>query len=269
MKRLPLLALVLASLIVPATTLADEPANRAWQVTAITMGGTRTAISGKLSITNGTNLGASAGCNSIGARVKLDGNVVTILGPAAMTEMACPGFNGQAEELLLKILGAGRFTITPDKWTSAIGDIEVTELPAPDPGAPGVPPDQPIGGCVNIVVPDGGPGGGTDGSAPDAGSGSGSGFGSSGSGGAAATGGVTEPAPAPTPAEVPCAPGVIGGGKVDPGTTAIGEPEFAIDTARDVLFVPLAIGFGILVLVTIVLLVRGPRAAKPEATEQQ
>ena len=108
-------------------------------------------------------------------------------------------------------------------------------------------------------------------SPPDAGSGSGSG--SSGSGGSSG-GIVTEPAPGtfvpippaapedstePAPAATAC---VVAGGK--PGI-AIDLPlgpverqatDVVVDTSRDVLIVPLAIGFGLVLLVTAGLLLR-------------
>ena len=292
MKRsLPLLAVALASLILPAATFAaDPPVNRAWQITALVVDGVRTKVEGKLWI-QGTNLGASAGCNSIGAQVSVDGNVLTIVGPTSMTEMACPGVDGQAESILLKILAGGKLTIEAGKWVGNVGEIEVTEVPVA-PVDPGVPPDQPVTnepGCVNVVVPDGAPAGGTDGGAPvpgDTGSGSGSGSSGETTGGGPAIGGATDgesgkvivlpapggagqPAPAPTPIEVPCA-NVGSGVAVDPGTTVgTGAPPelSAVDTTRDVLFIPLAIGFAILAVVTVGLLLRTKPAPAERPTE--
>ena len=298
MKRsLPFLVVAVAWLVAPSITLAaDQPMKRAWQLTAIVIDGVRTKVEGKLWI-NATNLGASAGCNSIGAEVKIEGDVITVVGPASMTEMACPGFNGQAESLLLKVLAGGKFTMEATKWTGEVGVLEASEIPVA-PVDSGVPPDQPITNdpnCVNIVVPDR-PNGGTDGAVPgDSGSGSGegSGSGSSGSGGsngtvglsgattgggpAAGSGEITilpapggaEAPPAPTPLDPSCA-NVGSGVAVDPGTTVgtgAPEPQSVVDTARDVLFVPLAIAFALLVVVTIWLLLRGGKPAKAEPTD--
>jgi hypothetical protein len=236
-RSLPLVALAIATLLAPAAALAAPVAGsitRSFEIRALVLGQTRLDVSGKLWL-DGTNLGASVGCNSIGAQVSIDGDVVTIVGPAMMTEMACPGFNGDAEAMLAKILELGRFTIADGKWSADGGAIEVIESPAPDPNA--VPPDQPIGnqpGVVcGVIVPDG------PATEPDPGT-------------------DTPPVPAATANDLPCVIGVGGGVQIDPGgPVERTTPGAVVDTARDVLFVPLAIGFGLVLLVTAGLLLRG------------
>jgi hypothetical protein len=235
-RSLPLLVLAAVALLVPATTLAADPpaANRFFEIRALVLGNDRIVASGKLWL-QGTSLGASVGCNSIGAEVRVEGDTVTIVGPAMMTEMACPGFDGNAENVLLKILDLGKFTIADGKWIADGGAIEVVEGPAPDPNV--VPPDGPISndpvpGCVN---PDIDPG--FIGRQP-------------------ATTPAIAPAP-PNPNPVPCGGGLDQGTGPNPGIATDAASRSIVDTARDVLFVPLAIGFGVLVLVTVGLLLRG------------
>jgi hypothetical protein len=85
--------------------------------------------------------------------------------------------------------------------------------------------------------------------------------GSSGSSGGSTGGGVTQPVPAaPTPADAPCVAvngGQVGIDKIAPGSIGSEARAPIVDTARDVLFVPLAIGFGVLLLMTAGLLLRG------------
>ena len=266
MKRsLPFLALTVATLLLPAAALAAPvvPATRIFEIRALVLGPTRLEVSGKLWL-DGATVGASVGCNSIGAKVTVDGDVVSIVGPATMTEMACPGAAGNAEAMLLKILELGRFTIGDGKWSADGGAIEVIEASAPDPNQ--LPPDgtttDPNGVVCSNTLPGGGPTGGTgvdDATPPDAGSGSGSGSG--GSSGGSTGGGVTQPVPAaPTPADAPCVAvngGQVGIDKIAPGSIGSEARAPIVDTARDVLFVPLAIGFGVLLLVTAGLLLRG------------
>jgi META domain len=277
--------LAVAALVAPAAV-AAAPASTAryFEIRAIVVGGTKVDVAGKLWI-EGTKLGASAGCNSIGAEVTVDGNVVTIVGPTSMTEMACPGNVGDAEAALLKVLGLGRFTIEDGAWTADGGQIIVVEVTAPDP-APAVPPDQPISNdpsnCVIVVpvgpatgVDDGSNAGGTD---PGAVGGSGSGFSGAGSsGGASTTGsgstgtGVVEPdpggAPLPTvegrPDDRSCP---IAIGKLDQnpdgvppapvGGVASASDAIRDTIARDALFLPLAIGVAVLLGVTVLLFVK-------------
>jgi hypothetical protein len=265
-RSLPLVALTLAALLAPAAALAAPiagPITRSFEIRALVLGATRLEVSGKLWL-DGTNLGASVGCNSIGAQVSIDGDVVTIVGPAMMTEMACPGFNDNAEAMLAKILELGRFTIADGKWSADGGSIEVIESPAPDPNA--VPPDQPIGkepGVVcGFIVPDDPANGVDGGSAPDAGSGSGSGSSGGSSGGATEPDPGTDapPVPAATANDLPCVIGVGGGVQIDPAPGGPVEPTSSyvnVDMNRDVLFVPLAIGFGLVLLLTAGLLLRG------------
>jgi hypothetical protein len=233
-RYLRLAALALAALLAPVAALAapiDLPM-RSFDIHALVLGDTRLEVSGKLWLL-GTNLGASVGCNSIGAQVTIDGDAVTILGPATMTEMACPGVSGNAEALLLKIIGLGRFTIADGKWSADGGAIEVVELPASDPNA--LPPDQGSNpndvACTTTIVKDGGPLG-TEVPARDA----------------------------PTPlTNLPCGDGT--GGQTGFDTVAPGSIGSTaapiVDTTRDVLLVPLAIGFGLVLLVTAGLLLRG------------
>lgn len=277
MKRTFIL-LALAALVLPAATFAASPtaSARSFEIRALVLGDLRTEVSGKLWF-NGTSLGASVGCNSIGGQVRVDGNVVTVDGSLVMTDMACIGAAGQAEDILIKVLSLRTFTIADGKWSAAGGAIEVVEQPAPDPIA--VPPDQPIGsdpgvGCAILPADPSGVGGGAPGAIGGApGAVGGSGAGSGGSGGGTSSGGSTgsgvvlpdpgtgaEPAPTPIGRETPC---VAVNGGIDPdfgpniGTPIDTTPESVVDTARDVLFVPLAVGFGLLLLVTVGLLVRG------------
>jgi hypothetical protein len=235
-RSLPLLALTIAALLVPAATLAAPvvPTSRIFEIQALALGTTRLDVSGKLWL-DGANLGATVGCNSIGAQAMVDGDTVTIVGPVTMTEMACPGANGNAEAMLLKILELGQFTIADGKWTADGGAIEVVEAHAPDPNA--LPPDATISDPNGVVCSNTAPDGGSTG------------------------GGVAQPVPAaPTPADAPCV--VVNGGQISidrvaPGSDGSSSGAPIVDTARDVLFVPLAIGFALLVLVTTGLLLRG------------
>jgi hypothetical protein len=247
MRRLLLAALAAAALINPAGTLAADSPGRYFEIHALVLGGQRMDAKGTLRILNG-QLSASAGCNSIGAPVAVQGDTIKITGPAFMTEMACPGQIGDAEAMLIKILELGVFTISDDAWTAAGGRIVTVEVPAPDPG-PAVPPDQPIGNdpnatCPTLIFPN---------------TGGASGAGTTGSG--TIEPGVVEPDPGGgAPDDQTCVdlgpganPGEAGGIDIGKGavTTPGAEPTLALrDDARDVLFVPLAIGLALLVLVT-------------------
>ena len=80
MKRTLLPVLAAVALLTPAITMAASPAatNRSFEIRALVLGGARTMVTGKLWI-QGTSLGASVGCNSIGADVRVDGVTVTFV----------------------------------------------------------------------------------------------------------------------------------------------------------------------------------------------
>lgn len=285
MKRsLPLLALAVAALVAPAAAFAAPTAapSRFFEIRALVLGDTRIEVRGKLWL-DATNVGGSVGCNSIGARATVDGNVVTIVGPATMTEMACPGSDGDAEAMFLRILELGRFTIADGRWVADGGAIEVVEAPAPDPNP--VPPDQPISNdpgtvCATIIDPghtnavddqappnpgSGAGGGAGGGSGSSAGSSPGSAGGSEPSGTASSGGGAIEPVPpapeATPPITEPAGPQptcelIKGGGvMIDPAPGGPALPtsgEAALDARRDAGLGPLPIGLGLLILLAAV-----------------
>ncbi|HEX7951109.1 MAG TPA: META domain-containing protein [Candidatus Limnocylindrales bacterium] len=251
MRSLPLVLLAVAALLAPTAALAGGSATstaRYFVITGMVLGGQKAEATGKLAI-DGSQLSASVGCNLIGGKVGVDGDMITISEPLAMTEMACPGTNGDLEAMLIKVLQHGPFRISATEWFGNGAQILVEELDSGVPGPGASAPDEPVTsspgavivdpatscppyasgdpGVINgTVEPDGGPtlGGGSGSS-----DGSGATDGSTGTGGAPAAGsdgstGVgTEPSAA-TSGEEPPAPPVA----TDPAPSfepGVKEPE--------------------------------------------
>jgi hypothetical protein len=221
MRTLPLVLVAVAALLSPAVALAggaSAPTARYFVITGLVLGDQKADASGKMGI-EGSKFFASVGCNTIGGPVSVDGDTVTIEGSLAMTEMACEGAIGQAEDFFVKVLQHGPFHITATAWGGDGASIMTTELPTgPGPNASGAP-DDPVGSSPGPVIVDPGascpplPSGidGGNGSTggilpPDAGSGSGGSSGSS-SGGSAG-GGDTGTGSAPSSTAV-AGPGTI------------------------------------------------------------
>jgi heat shock protein HslJ len=248
MRSLSLTILAVAALLTPTVAMAATPAapsataDRYFEIRALAYGGTKLQVGGKIAI-EGSRLMASAGCNMIGGEVSLDGDHVAIVGALATTEMACPGTDGDAEALLIKILALGAFTITDSGWIADGGEIDTVEIPVAKPGPAGSPPDEPVssGPIATIVDPaPGGPtqtcppiptGSGTNpidtgpAGGPISGSGSGSsGSGSSGSGTSGSTGTGTV-----TPGIVVVGPDATSGS--EPGATPGSAPGATPDSA--------------------------------------
>src|SRR5512132_3461307 len=113
MRTLPLVLLAAAALIAPTAALAGgsaTPTARYFVITGMVLGDQKAEASGKLGI-DGSQLSASVGCNLIGGKVSVAGDTITISEPLAMTEMACPGTNGDLEAMLIEVLQHGPFTI--------------------------------------------------------------------------------------------------------------------------------------------------------------
>jgi heat shock protein HslJ len=244
MRSLSLTLLAVAALLTPTVAMAATPAatpaatTRYFEIRGLVLGGTKLEVVGKIAV-EGSKLVASAGCNMIGGEVRVDGDTVTIVGPTFMTEMACPGTNGDAEALLIKILALGTFKITDGGWLAKGGEIITVEIPASIPGPVGSPPDEPVtsGPIATIVDPP--PGGPTQtcppisadygtnpiDSGPAGGPVSGGGSGSSGSGssGSGSTGTGTA-----TPGTGIVEPDARSGS--EPGTTPASEPEATPET---------------------------------------
>jgi heat shock protein HslJ len=164
MRSLSLTLLAVAALLSPAATMAASPAAppaataRYFEIRGLALGATKLEVRGKM-VVDGSKLVASAGCNMIGGEVTLDGDSVTIVGPTSMTEMACPGSNGDAEAMLIKILALGTFKITNGAWLADGGRITTVEIPASVPGPAGSPPDEPVTSDPKPTIVDPGPGG--------------------------------------------------------------------------------------------------------------
>jgi len=242
MRSLPLTLLAVAALLMPTAAMAASPAAppaataRYFEIRGLVLGATKLDVGGKIAV-EGSKLMASAGCNMIGGEVRVDGDTVAIVGPTFMTEMACPGSNGDAEALLIKILALGTFKITDRAWLADGGEIITVEIPASVPGPVGSPPDEPVTSDPKPTIVDPGPGGPTqtcppfpadDGTNP-VGSGpvddpaSGGGSGSSGSEPGATPGSE----PAATPASEPVATAndlPLESGSVDPQPPAPPDP---------------------------------------------
>jgi META domain-containing protein len=247
MRSLPVALLAVATLLVPAAALAapvptPAPA-RYFEIRALVYGDHKLEAAGKIAF-DGDKLSASAGCNMIGGTVRVDGNTVTIVGPTFMTEMACPGTNGDAEAMLIKLLQLGTFTITDSGWIADGGQIVTVEVPSTGPGPVGSPPDEPVssspGATILEPVPSEGPtvscppvpvstnpstvdsgpaDGGSGGGSSDGSTGTGGSSGSSGTGTATALPGVIEPDA--TGAAEPGNPGSV------PGATGLEPPPSA------------------------------------------
>ncbi|HEV2005524.1 MAG TPA: META domain-containing protein [Candidatus Limnocylindrales bacterium] len=233
MRSLSLTLLAVAALLTPAVAMAASPAAppaataRYFEIRGLALGDRKIAVHGKIAV-EGSKLMASAGCNMIGGEVSVDGDNVTIVGPTFMTEMACPGTNGDAEALLIKILALGTFRITDGGWLADGGEIITVEIPASIPGPVGSPPDEPITSGPIATIVDPAPGGPTQtcppipadygtnpiDSGPAGGPISGGGSGSSGSG-STGTGTVT-------PGTVTVEPNETSGS--EPATTPDSEP---------------------------------------------
>lgn len=154
MRSLPLAFLALVTLLSPAATQAAPSAGtpaRYFEIRGLVLGDVRIDVSGKLSI-DGNQLSASAGCNLIGGAVTVDGDKVTIVGPTYMTEMACPGTNGDAEAMLIKILALATFKITAAAWIADGGQIVTVEIPMANPGPNATRPGEPISTGVPTIV---------------------------------------------------------------------------------------------------------------------
>jgi heat shock protein HslJ len=239
MRSLSLTLFAVAALLTPTVAMAASPVAppaataRYFEIRGLVYGDTKLEVGGKIAV-EGSKLMASAGCNMIGGEVRLDGDSVTIVGPTFMTEMACPGTNGDAEALLIKILALGTFKITDAGWIADGGEIVTVEIPASIPGPAGSPPDEPVTSDPNGTIVDPGPGGptatcppipadyGTNpvDSAPAGGPTIGGGSGSSGSG-SAGTGTAT-------PVTVTVEPDTTSGS--EPGATAGSEPAGTPET---------------------------------------
>jgi heat shock protein HslJ len=160
MRSLSLTLLAVAALLAPAVAMAATPAAppaataRYFEIRGLVLGGTKLDAGGKLAV-EGSKFVASAGCNMIGGEVRVGGESVTFVGPTFMTEMACPGANGDAEALLIKILALGTFKITDGGWLADGGEIVTVEIPASTPGPVGSPPDEPVttGPIATIIDP--------------------------------------------------------------------------------------------------------------------
>jgi heat shock protein HslJ len=236
MRSLSLTLLAVAALLTPTVAMAATPVAppaataRYFEIRGLVLGATKLDAGGKL-VVEGSKLVASAGCNMIGGEVRVNGDSVTIVGSTVMTEMACPGTNGDAEALLIKILALGTFKITDGAWLADGGEIVTVEIPASIPGPVGSPPDEPVTSDPNGTIVDPGPGGPTyscppipaDGGTnpvdvgPAGGPTSGAGNGSGGSSGSGSGGTVTA-----TPGTVTVEPDATGGS--EPGATPGSEP---------------------------------------------
>jgi len=162
--RLLLPALALLLLAAPTLALADQPVGK-WQITGIVLGGTKIAASGTLSL-DGSNIGATVGCNSIGGQATLDGNTLTVVGDLSTTLVGCPNDIGQAESALMKILSSGPLTLDTGKWTDAAGEIDVADASGANGGggvAQCIPPVAPGANPGNVTVPCGNGGSGSGG----------------------------------------------------------------------------------------------------------
>jgi hypothetical protein len=164
MRSLSLTLLAVVALLTPTVAMAATPvappAARHFEIRGLVLGGTKLDAGGKL-VVDGSKLVASAGCNMIGGEVRVGGDSVTIVGSTVMTEMACPGANGDAEAFLIKILALGTFRITDRAWLADGGEIVTVEIPASIPGPVGSPPDEPVTTDPNGTIVDPGPGGPT------------------------------------------------------------------------------------------------------------
>lgn len=233
MRTAPLLLIVLAALLAPAQALAAGSASattdRYFVITGLVLGDQKIEASGKMAIQGG-QLMASVGCNSIGGKVSVDGDVVTITEPLVQTEMACQGVAMAAEDALAKILDHGPFRITAGAWVGNGAQIDVDELDVPAAGRT-LPPDQPIGSspapivdplasCPPIEI-DPGFGGGSTGSGGSSGSGGGTtGVGTApGAGSAGSAGSEGNAGSGATPGENPAGTAVA-----EPAGTAMAEP---------------------------------------------
>jgi heat shock protein HslJ len=168
MRSPPLAFLVVVTLLSPAATLAAPAAPtgvataappapsagaraRYFEIRGLVLGNLRLEVSGKLAI-DGSQLSASAGCNLIGGTVTVAGDSVTIVGPTYMTEMACPGTDGDAEAMLIKVLALATFKITDGAWIAEGGQIVTVEIPMANPGPNATRPDEPISTGVPTIV---------------------------------------------------------------------------------------------------------------------
>jgi len=242
MRSLSLTLLAVAALLTPTAAMAASPVAppattaRYFEIRGLVLGATKLDVGGKIAV-EVSKLMASAGCNMIGGEVRVDGDTVMIVGPTFMTEMACPGSNGDAEALLIKILALGTFKITDGAWLADGGEIITVEIPASVPGPVGSPPDEPVTSGPKPTIVDPGPDGPTQtcppmpadygtnplGSGPADGPASGGGSGSSGSSGSGSTG-----TGAVTPGTVTVEPDATSGS--EPGATPGSEPAATPET---------------------------------------
>jgi heat shock protein HslJ len=249
MRSLTLTLLAVASLLSPAAALATTPSAataiaRFFEIRALVFGGTKLEVTGKIAF-QGDQLTASAGCNTIGGTVRVDGDTVTIVGPTFTTEMACLSTHGQA--MLIKILGLGTFRITDSGWVADGGQIVTVEVAGTGPGPAASPSDEPVSSSpaatIAEPVPVNPPGAScppvpvdnnttpVDSGAPFGGSG-----GATGSGGSSVSGGGSVGSGTATTGPgvvVPDATAVTGAGGVEPpppapvpgGTPSLGQVE--------------------------------------------
>jgi hypothetical protein len=149
-KRLaPLLLIAIAAMVAPASALADVPAG-SWQITGLVLDGKPIEAKGKLGFSD-TGFGASVGCNTIGARASVAAReagdpILTLTSDVTTTLIGCPADLGMAEDALLKILSGGPITMGRDKWTNAVGEIDVLLIDEGNGGAPAP-------GCIPPIAP--------------------------------------------------------------------------------------------------------------------
>jgi hypothetical protein len=123
--------------LVPPVREPGTPPGFSYYIAAVEQRGATVKIEGKLWI-EGDQLGASVGCNQIGARVSFDGRTLVIRQALVTTKMACDETTATAERTLVRALAAGPFT-----WDgSGFGGTAVRIVAS----QAGVPPPQPPDG---------------------------------------------------------------------------------------------------------------------------
>jgi len=139
-----LLGLAIAAFLsLPSAALAADPAppstvaGHYYYLAAVEQGGQTVKLEGKLWI-EGDQLGASVGCNSIGAKVTFDLRTLTIVGDLTTTLIGCPKERAAAEAALLAALDAGPFAWDGSGFAGKGARIVASEVGT----APVAPPDQ-------------------------------------------------------------------------------------------------------------------------------
>jgi hypothetical protein len=156
MRPLLLVLFAVVALVAPSAALAagaTGPTARYFLITGMVLGDQKADAEGKLSL-DGSQLTASVGCNTIGGTASLDGDMVTISGPLAMTEMGCPSSLGDVEAMLIKVLQHGPFAIGAGAWTGDGASLVVEELPAGVPGPKATAPEDPVSSSPGAVITD-------------------------------------------------------------------------------------------------------------------